>query len=206
LSEANRQRLEEATEMCRGDAPWRARKRIEAHDVLQLGQAAPPGRLAIGFIDLRQSMRVLLMLETPVPCRPAADGPLVVATSAVIGLTYPREALSASLPGWSFMQILEPAGVFHPNVGGPGQVLCLGTQLPAGIRTRELIQMTYAALSMQSVQIDEGDPAGVLNIEAARWFQQNRRRIPLTTTPFFVPTAAAPSSPLTAKRQHEKPR
>src|SRR5262249_46370990 len=154
-------RLEQATEFCRGDAIWRARKRIETHDVLQLSQVAPPGRLAIGFIDLRGSMRVLLMLETPVPCRPAAGGPLGVATNAVIGLTYPREALFASLPGWSFVQILEPAHVWHPNVGGPGQVLCLGTQLPAGIRTRELILMTYTALSLQSVQIDEGDPAGV---------------------------------------------
>jgi hypothetical protein len=192
LSHANQQRLEEATEVCRGDAVWKARKRIETYDVFQLSQLAPPGRLAIGLIDLRESMRILLLLETPVPCRPAADGPLAVATGAVIGLTYPREALFASLPGWSFVQILEPARVWHPNVGGPGQVLCLGTQLPAGIRTRELILMTYTALSMQSTQIDEGDPAGVLNVEAARWWQQNRGRIPLTATPFFVPTAAAP--------------
>jgi hypothetical protein len=206
LSPANRQRLEEATEVCRGDPAWRARKRIETHDVLQLSQVAPRGRLAIGLIDLRESIRILLMLETPVPCRPTADGPLAVATSAVIGLTYPREALCASLPGWSFVQIFEPAHVWHPNVGGPGQVLCLGTQLPAGIRTRELILMTYAALSMQAAQIDEGDPAGVLNVEAARWWPQNRGRMPLTATPFFVPTAAAPSSPVPATRHHEKPR
>jgi hypothetical protein len=199
LSQANRQRLEEATAVCRGDPAWRARKRIETHDVLQLSQAAPRGRMEIGFFDLVESMRILLMLETPVPCRPVADGPLTVATNAVIGLTYPREALCSSLAGFSFIQILEPARVWHPNVGGPGQVLCLGTQLPAGIRTRELILMTYTALSMQSVQIDEGDPAGVLNVEAARWWQQNRGRIPLTATPFFVPTAAAPSSPVAHK-------
>jgi hypothetical protein len=206
LDAAYQRRLEAVLEVCRGAPAWRARKRIETHDVLLLSQAAPPGRLTIGLIDLQEAMRLLIMLEAPVPCRPAADGSLVVASRAVIGMTYPQEAICTPLPGWVFAQVLEPANVWHPNVGGPGQALCLGPQLPAGIRTRELILMTYAALTLQSAQIDEGDPAGVLNVEAARWWQQNRGRIPLTATPFFVPTATAPSSPRGTHRDHEKPR
>ena len=42
---------------------------------------------------------------------------------------------------------------------------------------------------MQSVMFDEQDPAGVLNADAARWWQQNRDRIPLSREPFIRPRA-----------------
>ena len=38
--------------------------------------------------------------------------------------------------------------------------------------------MAHHALSMQTVTLDEMDPAGVMNGQAARWWQQNVRRIP----------------------------
>jgi len=40
-------------------------------------------------------------------------------------------------------------------------------------------------LSMQTVMIDERDSAGVLNSAAAKWWQQNLNRIPLTREPFI---------------------
>jgi hypothetical protein len=45
--------------------------------------------------------------------------------------------------------------------------------------------MAYSALSMQSIQIDSFDPAGVMNAPAATWWQANVDRIPLTTAPFL---------------------
>jgi hypothetical protein len=54
---------------------------------------------------------------------------------------------------------------------------------------------SYAALTLQSVMVDERDPAGVMNSEAARWWQANAGRIPLTTTPFLAPIRAGRSRP-----------
>jgi hypothetical protein len=185
LNEANRVRLAAASASCDGDAAWRRRKQFEAADLLRLTEVAPKERIRIGWMDLREALRVLICLGVPVPCRPRPDGELAVIHGAVLGLTYPPEAVRSSLPGSAFLQILEPHGVWHANVGGPGQSLCLGARLPAGIRTRELVIMAYGALSMQSVQIDEYSPAGVMNHEAATWWQHNRARIPLTRTPIL---------------------
>jgi hypothetical protein len=38
---------------------------------------------------------------------------------------------------------------------------------------------------MQTAQIDERDPGGVFNAEAARWWQANVHRIPLSREPFL---------------------
>jgi hypothetical protein len=79
------------------------------------------------------------------------------------------------------------------------QPLCLGARLPAGIRVKELVLMAYGALSMQTVMIDELDPAGVLNPVAARWWQANTDRIPLSRAAFLSPEDEGPAaeSPVT---------
>ena len=64
-------------------------------------------------------------------------------------------------------------------------------QCAPGIRVRELILMSYGALSMQSVMVDIGDAAGVLHREAALWWQQNLRYAPLSRTPFLSPDPEA---------------
>ena len=48
----------------------------------------------------------------------------------------------------------------------------------------DLVLMAYGALSLQTTQFSLADPAGVLNPEAARWFQANPTHIPLTREPF----------------------
>lgn len=198
LNAANARRMDEALEICRGDPAWRARKRIEIHDLLLLSQQAPPGRLAIGPIDLRNSLRVVMLLEAPVPCRPAVDGPVVVATGAVIRLVYPEEATRAALPGWAFVEVLDPARVWLACVGGPnpsgepGQAVHLGPRLPAEIGTRQLVLMTYEALTMQFPAAERDGTAAVLNAEAARFWEQKRRLVPLTANSFFAPAVARP--------------
>jgi hypothetical protein len=131
-----------------------------------------------------------LFLRVPVPCRPGGVGDLVIEPEAVLGLTYPEEALRQAMPGYSFLQVLAPSDVWHANVAfGPVRPLCLGTALPAGVRVKELVLMAYGALSMQTVQIDEQGPAGVLNAAAALWWQQNTARAPLSRAPFLRPDA-----------------
>jgi hypothetical protein len=178
--------LESAHAQSGGAAVWRRRKRAEARDLLALSQIAPPGRLQAQYLDLSESLRAVVLLEVPVPVRTGQSDSFGVADRAVLGLTYPREALVQPLPGYAFIQILFPESVWHPNVAvGHGQPLCLGAQLPAGIRVKELILLAYGALSMQTITVDERDSAGVLNCDAARWWQQNLERIPLARTPFL---------------------
>jgi hypothetical protein len=184
--------LAQALARCGGDPAWRARKEAEAGDLLRLAQIAPPGRLRVDALDLRENLRAVLFMRVPVPCRPDADNQLTVADFAVLGLTWPRDVLQKRLPGMAFVQILEPSqGVFLANVGELGQPLCLGAHLPVGIPVVELVLMSYGALSMQSVMIDPYDAAGVVNVKATRWWQQKLQQqpdfIPLSKTPFLVP-------------------
>lgn len=176
--------LDQAAELSGGPAPWRRRKLAEARDLLALTQIA--GRLKPMALDLREALRAMLWMQVSLPCLAEPDGELAIADQAVLGLTYPQEALRQQLPGYAFIQVLAPDHVWHANVSaGPIRSLCLGPQLPAGIRVKELILMAYGALSMQTVQIDEQDPAGVMNADAARWWQRNLHRAPLSRTPFL---------------------
>jgi hypothetical protein len=62
------------------------------------------------------------------------------------------------------------------------------------VRLKDVVLMTYGALAMQAVMIDETDPAGLMNPAAARYFQQNRDLIPLSAAPFLSP--ASPGAPV----------
>jgi hypothetical protein len=190
LSPENQRRLDAAAATSGGPPLWRARKLAEARDLLALSQIA--GRLTVQALDLDEALRVLLHLRVPVPCLDAQRR-FEAAPLAVLGLTYRQEALRQQLPGYAFVQVLLPQNPWHANIAmDRGRPLCLGTQLPAGIRCKELVLMAYGALSMQTVQIDEMDVAGVLNVEAARWWQQNTHRIPLTRTPFLAAEGSLP--------------
>jgi hypothetical protein len=201
LTNENQARLEMAMAGADGDAAWRGRKRAEAHDLLALAQIAPPGRMEIGWMDSHGPLRALLALRVPVPCRPGPNQELKMRSHVVLGLTYRWEAVHYPLPGATFFQLLEPADVWHANVGPLGgnvaQALCLGPTLPASIKCVNLVLMAYGALSMQTIQIDEKDPAGVLHVDAARWWAQNLHRIPLSATPFLRPDPAEDNSATT---------
>jgi hypothetical protein len=176
-----------------GDGIWRARKAAEVRDLLALTEIAPVGRLRIEELDVRTSLRALLLLRVPVPVGAPEAGTLGLARHALLGFRYPREALHRALPGTAFVQILAPQGVFHANVArDPVQPLCLGATLPPGVRVTELVLMAYGALSMQAVMLDASDPAGVMNIEAARFWLAHRERLPLSATPFLVGDDVAP--------------
>jgi hypothetical protein len=195
LSPQNEHALSTALAGNGGDTAWRGRKRAEARDLLALGQIAPPGRLTVQMLDLRQNLRAMLLMRVPVPCRPDADNKLQVADWALLGLVYPREVLRESLPGPSFVQILQPQNVWHANVAPGEQILCLGDRLPCNIPAREIVLMTYGALAMTTWQVNETDEAGVLNHEAARWWAENLSLVPLSRTPFLEAEPGAPHAP-----------
>lgn len=168
---------------CAGSIMWQHRKKAEAHDLLALAQIS--GRLIVHWLELRTDLRALLEMMVRVPCRPDPNGPLQVAVAARLGLIYREEALRLPQPGYSYIQVLAPGSVWHPNVSADAhQVLCLGTSLPAGMPVKEIILMTYGALTMKTVQMDPANAAGVMNPAAAEWWQRNSPMIPLSKEPF----------------------
>jgi len=183
LTAESQRLLDQAAAWSAGPPAWRRRKLAEARDLLALSQIA--GRLQLMGLDLHAALRALLCMQVAVPCLPEPAGDLVIADQAVLGLTYPQEALRQQLPGYAFIQVLAPDHVWHANVATANRSLCLGQRLPAGIRVKELVLMAYGGLSMQTVQIDELDAAGVMNPGAAQWWQRNLHRVPLTRAAFL---------------------
>lgn len=178
--------LDHAAGLCGGPPEWRNRKIAEAHDALALAQIA--NRMSVAQLDLFNDLRILIQLRVPVPVLPDPRQALQIAPLAVLGIVYRFSTIGHAEPGYSFVQILAPAPVWHANVSLQlGQMLCLGPLLPAGIPLKEIILMTYGALSMQTVQLDALDPAGVLNPIAADWWQRNLNLIPLSREPFLNP-------------------
>jgi hypothetical protein len=186
LNPASRSRLNEVLATSGGDSTWRARKAAEATELLALAQVAP-ARIAVFQLDLTSSFRTVIALNVPVPCR-IGDEDLTIESGALLGLDYPREAVSQPTPGYAFVTVLQPQNVWHANVHLPDQALCLGPKMPAGIRVRSLIWLSYSALAMTTTQTNPGDTAGVMNVAAAEWWNHNWHRVPLSREPFLPPT------------------
>jgi hypothetical protein len=193
LLEKQEEGLQRLQQAALGTAEWRARKQSEARDLLALERIAE--RMQVLALDTTTMLRALIRLWAAVPCMPPGARDLVVEDRVDLVLLYPEEILRGPLPGYALVEIMVPRHVYHANVAtrGLSQRLCLGAKVPRGYPLREAVPASYAALTLQSVMLDELDPAGVMNGEAARWWQANTGRIPLTTTPFLAPLRAGKS-------------
>jgi hypothetical protein len=189
LTGAYRMLYDHAAETAVGQGGWPSRKKFEARKLLALAQTAGPRRMDVQMLDLVDDLRAAIRLTVPVPMTPAADGAVRVASGAVLGLSYPQIALSSPIPGYAPVTLVSPAhDAWHPNIGVVrGQRLCLGTSLPAGIPVTELVLLSYGLLTMQSVMLDPDDSAGVMNAEAAAYWQARVSELPLSDEPFMVP-------------------
>ena len=120
-----------------------------------------------------------------------------MAPCAELGLCYAASAVVEPQPGYNFIFLLRPFHAWHPNIAPAefGQRICLGPQLPAATRLREIIFLTYQALTLAAAQFNPLDPAGVMNGAAAEWFQRNPHRIPLTKEPFIFSGENDPAAP-----------
>ncbi|KYK23604.1 hypothetical protein AYK24_07275 [Thermoplasmatales archaeon SG8-52-4] len=186
LSEKNHNILENVRRSSRGPRYWQDRKPEESRDALALEQISN-GRISIKEIDATEALQIIMFMKTLVPLQPNSKGKLEVADGVILGLTYRKEAVILPQPGYSYVQILSPNNIWHANVGElrDGQPLCLGDKLPAAIPIKEIVLMTYGALSMQTIMINEMDSSGVLNPTAAKWWQHNLDKIPLSKEPFI---------------------
>jgi hypothetical protein len=172
-----------AQKTCGGNKTWRYRKLAEVRELLALAQIS---RLEVIGLDLAADLRVELHMRVVVPLMPGPGRDLRLGDAARLGVIYRQECLLLPQPGYSFVQILAPRLVWHPNVSPDlAQVLCLGPKLAAGIPLRELLLMTYGALTMQNTQLNPADSAGVLCPASADYFQRNLQLIPLSREPFL---------------------
>ncbi len=140
-------------------------------------------------LDLHAELRTEVRLHVPVALQPGEDDTLRFADEAVLGIIYPHLILSAPLPGFSLVTLLQPAeGAFYPNCGtATGQRLCLGAQIPTSTPLTEIVLLSWGLLSGQNVMLNPDDHAGVMNGEAAFWFQTHTNALPLTREPFLTP-------------------
>jgi len=186
LSPASIAQLDLLDSQSSGSRAWRARKRVEAHELLALAEIAPT-RMKVRAMDLRADLIAFVDLRVPLPLQDAPSGEMRVHEGARLVFALPASWLTESLPGTALVEILAPLRVFHPNVHDkPPQRLCLGPYIEAALPLRELVLLAWGALSLQTVQLDERDPAGLLNLEAARALQARPDLIPLTREAFLT--------------------
>lgn len=180
--------LEHTRKVALGAGPWRHCKIGTVRDLCALERIS---RIRVLGIDPTTELRALIRMPCSVPCLPPDAPDLVVETEVDLALRYPEEILRGPLPGYALVEIVAPKFVYHANVAsGPSQRLCLSASLPRGYPLREAIVASYAALTLQSVTLDERDPAGVMSASAALWWQRNAHRIPLSREPFLGPLAS----------------
>ena len=188
LTPEHERALDELASASQGSPAWCARKRSEGRDLFALSQIAE--RMTLIALDLRVALRAIVRLAVTVPCLPPGADELVVVGEADLVLSYPEEILRCPLPGFALVQIAAPQHVMHPNVAwgggdGGGQPLCLGARVPRGFPVREAVLASYAALTLQAITFELTDPAGVMNAEAVRFWQERTDRIPLSREPFL---------------------
>jgi len=181
--------LRRAREVTLGEGAWRHCKLSTVRDLFALEQISE--RMEVIAIDPSTELRAIVRLRCAVPCLPPGATDLVVEDEVELALHLPEEILRGPLPGYALVEILKPFHVHHANVSsGPSQRLCLGANVPRSYPLREAVLASYGAVTMQSVTLDTRDPAGLMNAEAADWWQQNLHRIPLSRVPFLAPLTA----------------
>ena len=188
LNPLHKKWIEQTREQSRGPESWTQRKCCELGDALALSQIVPDDGVRILPVSGVEALQILVHMTVPVPVMPSPGADLVIEQQAVLQVNYPQEVMRQNLPGMSFVNIGQPRGVWLANANPVDGTLCLGHTLPRNIPLREVLWLTYSALAVQLSMWDERDEAGVINVDAARWWQLNQHRAPLTDKPLFGET------------------
>ena len=130
---------------------------------MALSQIAPPERLIVEALDLREHLRAMLLLEVPVACQPKENNEPEMFEPGLDRLHVSQRGFPAAAAGLLLIfRSCSPRNVWLAQIKQPEQALCIAPQVPAGTRTAMLLLRAYGALSMQSIQIDVRDPAGTV--------------------------------------------
>ena len=173
------QLFDEAARRNGGPRGWRMWKRSGVEELLTFVRRAP--RVELLAADMSADLHLAYHIRMPIPRQPC-NGDLTVGTGATFHLVYRDEWRTLAPKGWQPVGVVHPEDIFHPNAKPSLRgALCLG-KLPAGISPKELLMLSYFAGSLQTVQLAEDDPEGVLNKEASEFFRCNPQHLPLTST------------------------
>jgi hypothetical protein len=103
-----------------------------------------------------------------------ADGAIVEHDEFVAGIWFQDDHLRAVDPK-RFITLLEPAGIFHPNLAPP--FVCMG-HVGVGMTLVEAIYQLHAIITYANAAFDDA-----LNPEAAAWARDHQERFPLDRRP-----------------------
>jgi len=165
-----------------GRREWREFKAEQARELLELCAKSP--RMTLLGLDLSGDFAALYGIAMPVPCRPIGDQ-LRIVSRAIFNLRYAEEWRWQPPAGFEPLGVLEPFDLFGPNmVAAPHGGVCLG-HIPAGITVREIVLLGYFAVTLQTYQLNEVDPQGILNPAACEYFRLHQEWLPLTRAGLF---------------------
>lgn len=116
----------------------------------------------------------------------ADDGNIVEAGRFVAGIWFQDDHLRKVDPP-ALVTLLDPPGVFHPNVRGP--FVCLG-RVGAGISLTSVCYQVFEILTYNRYQL-----ADALNPEAAGWARRNMSRFPVDRRPLKRSLGPATTAP-----------
>jgi hypothetical protein len=96
----------------------------------------------------------------------APDGTVAVAADAVVfTITFPADYLHSGDHTLLYRVARLHSPLFHPNVGGGGAFICLGTSFRPGTRLRTLVHQLYGIVGCQNFATDSP-----LDAEAAAYY------------------------------------
>ena len=181
--------LDRATTRNGGGRPWRQWKRKSIESVLEMIVKSP--RMDLLELNLEGDLEMVFAIRCPVPRWPQ-NGKLLIGDHVVAHLIYQEAWRFESPPGWAPLGILWPPDLFHsnsrPHLRG---ALCLGG-LPPNTPPKQIILAAYDALTLQSINTDETDPAGVLNPQASDFYRRHPDYLPLTRAGLLDPPESDP--------------
>ena len=114
-------------------------------------------------------------------------------------IQFPENYLRSVPDAAQIVNILEPDGVWHPNVVAP--FICLGHIAPA-TGLVELIFQVYEILNFQKLTPRDDD---ALNGEACAWARQHMGEFPLSTAPLRRHAVEWSIAEITPRAESERP-
>jgi len=175
--------LRQASENNTGRRDWREWKQDQGQALADMISAAE--RMSLLDLCLDGDFNAVVAIRMPVPRWPK-NGRLRIGHRAVFHLHYEDRWRWEAPAGWMPLGIFEPPDIFAPNMAPSLRgAICLGKTLPAGIPVTEIIVLGYYAVTLQNRDMDETDPAGVLNVQACEFFRNRPEYLPLTDAGLF---------------------
>ena len=123
----------------------------------------------------------------------ASNNSIVEASAFLVGITFPANYLRAAEPQ-RVVTWVGPSNVWHPNIAGEAQLICVGRVTP-GTGLVDLIYQCWEIITWNKVTMREED---ALNPSACEWARNNLTRFPVERRPlkrraFAVQTHDFPS-------------